>query len=164
METITFDKLLLKTAFCCMASDGNIDNREVELIKKMCHNSDLFQNFDFEKEINPDKQIFLMWNDAEDEIFADSKKNQYHLPAPKMPLPGHAESYNPPAEYLMTEEEIQKYNELDPEDRPANFIPKKHDCLRHVAGYQNFIKERFERCLDLYLCPRKMKKRLNIQI
>lgn len=52
METITFDKLLLKTAFCCMASDGNIDNKEVELIKKMCHNSDLFQNFDFEKEIN----------------------------------------------------------------------------------------------------------------
>lgn len=34
METITFDKLLLKTAFCCMASDGNIDNREVELKKK----------------------------------------------------------------------------------------------------------------------------------
>lgn len=52
METITFDKLLLKTAFCCMASDGKIDKTEVELIKKMCHTSDLFQNFDFEKEIN----------------------------------------------------------------------------------------------------------------
>lgn len=52
METITFDKLLLKTAFCCMASDGNIDNREVELIKSMCQQSSLFVNFDFGKEIN----------------------------------------------------------------------------------------------------------------
>lgn len=52
METITFDKLLLKTAFCCMASDGNIDKREVALIKKMCKQSPLFIDFDFAKEIN----------------------------------------------------------------------------------------------------------------
>ncbi len=52
METITFDKLLLKTAFCCMASDGKIDKREVELIKKMCKQSPLFIDFDFGKEIN----------------------------------------------------------------------------------------------------------------
>jgi uncharacterized tellurite resistance protein B-like protein len=52
MQTITFDKLLLKTAFCCMASDGNIDKREVELIKKMCKESPLFIDFDFNKEIN----------------------------------------------------------------------------------------------------------------
>jgi ribosome biogenesis protein ERB1 len=51
---------------------------------------------------------------------------------------------------------------LDDKDRLYNFVPKKHDCLRHVAGYQNFVKERFERCLDLYLCPRKLKRRLNI--
>ncbi|SEB08913.1 hypothetical protein SAMN05660909_05354 [Chitinophaga terrae (ex Kim and Jung 2007)] len=30
MDIITFDKLLLKTAFCCMASDGNIDKRELQ--------------------------------------------------------------------------------------------------------------------------------------
>ncbi len=52
METITFDKLLLKTAFCCMASDGKIDKREVELVKKMCKQSPLFNDFDFGKEIN----------------------------------------------------------------------------------------------------------------
>jgi ribosome biogenesis protein ERB1 len=28
--------------------------------------------------------------------------------------------------------------------------------------YEDFIKERFERCLDLYLCPRSRKKRINI--
>lgn len=52
METITFDKLLLKTAFCCMASDGKIDTREVDLIKKMCGQSPLFNDFDFTNEIN----------------------------------------------------------------------------------------------------------------
>jgi ribosome biogenesis protein ERB1 len=51
---------------------------------------------------------------------------------------------------------------MDDKDKLYNFIPKKHDCLRHVAGYSDFVKERFERCLDLYLCPRKMKRRLNI--
>lgn len=52
METISFDKLLLKTAFCCMASDGNIDKREIVLIKTMCGNSPLFKDFNFQEEIN----------------------------------------------------------------------------------------------------------------
>ena len=52
MNTITFDRLLLKTAFCCMASDGKIDKREVELIKSMCEKSLLFKEFNFEEEIN----------------------------------------------------------------------------------------------------------------
>ena len=63
METISFDKLLLKTAFCCMASDGHIDNREIELIKSMCEKSPLFKDFKFEEEdfaiktINADEKI-----------------------------------------------------------------------------------------------------------
>lgn len=52
MDNITFDKLLLKTAFCCMASDGKIDNREIALIKSMCEKSTLFENFNFQEEIN----------------------------------------------------------------------------------------------------------------
>ena len=52
MKTISFDKLLLKTAFCCMASDGNIDKREIALIKTMCVNSPLFKDFNFQEEIN----------------------------------------------------------------------------------------------------------------
>lgn len=52
MGTITFDKLLLKTAFCCMAADGNIDNREISLVKSICEKSLLFTNFSFEDEIN----------------------------------------------------------------------------------------------------------------
>lgn len=52
MDIITFDKLLLKTAFCCMASDGNIDKREVATLQSLCQNLDLFKNFDFQVEIN----------------------------------------------------------------------------------------------------------------
>lgn len=52
MDTISFDKLLLKTAFCCMASDGHIDNREIALIKSMCEKSPLFKDFNFQEEIN----------------------------------------------------------------------------------------------------------------
>jgi len=52
METISFDRLLIKTAFCCMASDGVIDKREIALIKKMCENSPIFEEFEFKKEIN----------------------------------------------------------------------------------------------------------------
>lgn len=52
MDTITFDKLLLQTAFCCMASDGNIDQREVSIIKSMCKKSEFFHNINFQDEIN----------------------------------------------------------------------------------------------------------------
>ena len=41
-------------------------------------------------------------------------------------------------------------------------MPKRHDTLRAVGAYEHAVKERFERCLDLYLCPRAMKRRLNI--
>ncbi len=52
MDTITFDKLLLKTAFCCMAADGSIDKREIALINSMCDTSPLFKDFIFHEEIN----------------------------------------------------------------------------------------------------------------
>lgn len=52
MEIISFDKLLLKTAFCCMASDGNIDKREITLVNYMSKKSLFFKNFNFKEEIN----------------------------------------------------------------------------------------------------------------
>lgn len=51
MKAIAFDKILLKTAFCCMASDGHIDSREVEIIKDLCNKSNYFNDFNFIKEI-----------------------------------------------------------------------------------------------------------------
>ena len=52
---------------------------------------------------------------------------------------------------------------MDEEDRPMNYIPTAHPNLRSVSAYDRFINERFDRCLDLYLCPRLKKKRLNME-
>jgi ribosome biogenesis protein ERB1 len=84
------------------------------------------------------------------------------LPAPKPALPTNAESYNPPEEYLLTEEEKKEWEAKDPEDRERDFMPQKHSSLRLVPAYDHFIKERFNRQLDLYLAPRIQRKKLNI--
>lgn len=52
METVSFDRLLLKTAFCCMASDGKIDKREIKIIKSLCEKSHLLKDLNFQDEIN----------------------------------------------------------------------------------------------------------------
>lgn len=52
MENINFETLLLKTAFCCMAADGDIDKREVETIERLCKDSEYFKDIDFQTEIN----------------------------------------------------------------------------------------------------------------
>lgn len=52
MDAISFDKLLFNTVFCCMAADGDIDKREISLIKSICDKSSLFSNFNFQEEIN----------------------------------------------------------------------------------------------------------------
>ena len=52
MDAISFDKLLFNTVFCCMAADGDIDKREISLIKSICDKSALFSNFNFQEEIN----------------------------------------------------------------------------------------------------------------
>ncbi|KAG8932214.1 Ribosome biogenesis protein erb1 [Tulasnella sp. 418] len=84
------------------------------------------------------------------------------LSAPKVRLPTNAESYNPPEEYLPDEEEKKEWEETEKEDRARNFLPKKYPALRLVPAYDQFIQERFERLLDLYLAPRVQRKRLNI--
>jgi ribosome biogenesis protein ERB1 len=84
------------------------------------------------------------------------------LPAPKVRLPTHAESYNPPEEYLPTEEERKEWEETEKEDRERDFLPQKHNSLRLVPAYSEFIRERFSRQLDLYLAPRIQRTKLNI--
>lgn len=66
MEQISFNKLLLKTAFSCMACDGDIDKREVILIKTMHQQKKTFGEIDINQEldnllleINRDGQKFL---------------------------------------------------------------------------------------------------------
>ncbi|KAL9258957.1 Ribosome biogenesis protein BOP1-like protein [Drosera capensis] len=79
-----------------------------------------------------------------------------YIPPPKPKLPGHEEAYNPSPEYIPSQEEINSFQLLYEEDRPK-FIPQ-----RHVPAWVNATKESFDRHLDLYLCARVRKKRINI--
>ncbi|XP_006822853.1 ribosome biogenesis protein bop1-B-like [Saccoglossus kowalevskii] len=73
--------------------------------------------------------------------------------------PEHKRSFIPS---LIEKEKALAWQQQDPEDRRLNYLPKKFDCLRKVPAYSNFIREQFERCLDLYLCPRQRKMRVQV--
>lgn len=99
--------------------------------------------------------FYAIWGDS-------SSSNAPPLPAPKPTLPTNSESYNPPEEYLPTEEDKKQWEETDPEDREHDYLPQKYSALRLVPGYERFIKDRFNRQLDLYMAPRVQRVKLNI--
>ncbi|KAH6650826.1 NUC169 domain-containing protein [Chaetomium tenue] len=100
---------------------------------------------------------FDLWQNEEPQA-----PNPMHIPAPKLAPPGYDLSYNPPEEYLPSKEEREEWENADPEDREKEYLPQKHNALRKVPAWGNLVKERFERCMDLYLAPRIRKNRLNI--
>ncbi|KAG0682761.1 Ribosome biogenesis protein erb1 [Pichia californica] len=106
-----------------------------------------------------DQLNYNLWEGIDDEF---TKDHIMTLRAPKLLPPTNEESYNPPEEYLLTDEERKEWENMDPSDRERNFIPEKYGSLRKVPGYSENIRERFERCLDLYLAPRVRKNKLNI--
>jgi ribosome biogenesis protein ERB1 len=104
-------------------------------------------------------------DDFQYDIWADEKpRPEYsmHIAAPKLPPPGYDASYHPPAEYLPDKNEKSAWLEAEEEEREKEYLPTDHDALRKVPGYERFVKERFERSLDLYLAPRVRRNRLNI--
>lgn len=108
---------------------------------------------------NQNELNYDLWEGINDEI---SNDHIMTLRAPKLPPPTNEESYNPPEEYVFTEEELNDWKNKDESERETNFIPQKFNSLRKVPGYENNLRERFERCLDLYLAPRVRKNKLNI--
>lgn len=108
-------------------------------------------------------QFYMLWQT--DDQAEEMRRIHKHIPAPKRHLPGHAESYNPPPEYLFDEKEMKQWRKLERDQlkRKLHFVPQKYNSLRQVPAYPRYIKERFLRCLDLYLCPRAIKMRLNIE-
>ncbi|KAK3942714.1 NUC169 domain-containing protein [Diplogelasinospora grovesii] len=100
---------------------------------------------------------FDLWQDE-----VPQAPNPMHIPAPKLPPPGYDLSYNPPEEYLPSKEEREEWEKTDPEERDKEYLPQKHNSLRKVPAWSETVKERFERCMDLYLAPRVRKNRLNI--
>ncbi|CAH0625188.1 unnamed protein product [Chrysodeixis includens] len=109
-----------------------------------------------------EKKFYNLWGSTEAD--AAQRGLQRHIPAPRRALPGHAESYNPPPEYLLDKHEMKEWDKLSetPWKRKYTFLPTRHASLRAVPAYERFTRERFLRCLDLYLAPRAIKMRLTI--
>ncbi|KAJ8529773.1 hypothetical protein K7X08_036608 [Anisodus acutangulus] len=112
----------------------------------------------FDEKPKEEPSAYLLWGDDSSAI---DRQGLAYIPAPKPKLPGHEESYNPSLEYIPTQEEINSYQLMYEEDQPK-FIPKRFTSLRNVPAYEKAVNENFGRCLDLYLCPRARKKRINI--
>ncbi|KAL8738772.1 MAG: hypothetical protein Q9190_007954 [Brigantiaea leucoxantha] len=110
-----------------------------------------------EEDEDPDVKRYDIWANE-----APRPDHPMHTPAPKLPPPGYDESYHPPPEYLPDESEKKAWEDQDEEDREKEFLPKDHASLRKVPGYDRFVKDKFERCLDLYLAPRVRRSKLNI--
>tara|TARA_B110000902_G_scaffold182778_1_gene206984 strand:- start:963 stop:1469 length:507 start_codon:yes stop_codon:yes gene_type:complete len=51
MESIEFKKILFKTAFCVMACDGDIDELEIEEMKKIDSSTSYFNDIDLSSEL-----------------------------------------------------------------------------------------------------------------
>lgn len=114
------------------------------------------------KKPKTEENLFDLWENAEENSQNLAKNMPPPISAPKLSLPGHAESYNPSEEYLLSQEETREWLDKDPEDREPGVLPQKFEQLRKVPAFQQFVKERFERCLDLYLCPRVRRKKLSV--
>jgi len=109
-------------------------------------------------------KYYMLWQ-TDDQVEDPTMRRIDNIAAPKMRLPGHEESYNPPPEYLFNENEKKNWEKATAEGgrRKLPFIPQKYSSLRKVPAWDQFIRERFERCLDLYLASRQRKMRLTIQ-
>ncbi|MDC0272327.1 TerB family tellurite resistance protein [Crocinitomicaceae bacterium] len=83
METLDFNMLLLKTAFSCMACDGDIDKREISLIEQLHRSKKIFGEIDIKVElenfriaINMDGKQFIksFFNDLKTSQLNESKE------------------------------------------------------------------------------------------
>eukprot|EP00756_Hemistasia_phaeocysticola_P010553 Hpha_TRINITY_DN15029_c5_g12::TRINITY_DN15029_c5_g12_i1::g.125587::m.125587/K14824/ERB1, BOP1; ribosome biogenesis protein ERB1 len=112
----------------------------------------------------PDKDpTFDIWGaDQPEDDASVVRRRRWHIGPPKAPLPSTAESYNPPLEYLPSKEEVEQIEKEEPIDRPE-FVPQKFDALRKVPFYKNTLRERYQRCLDLFMFTRKKKSKVNIK-
>jgi len=101
----------------------------------------------------PEAPSYLLWGEDDMAIGYEGARSRFApppLPAPKAAPPGHAASYNPPAEYLFTAEERAVWAATAPADRPLSFVPAAHTSLRAVPLYAKGVREAFERCVGAH--------------
>ena len=98
--------------------------------------------------------LYMLWSEAPDEESAKAATGLSYVPASKPALPGHAHSYRPPPEFIDEEAAEGGVGGAGKEGEEGRAGGEGFDALRRVPAYPKMVNERFERCLDLYLCPR----------
>lgn len=102
-----------------------------------------------------EREWFDLWSSSD--VLPGARSD--HIAAPKLRLPGHAESYNPGEEHVpATPEEEAAWLASGEHD----FLPRAYGSLRRVPAYPRAVQERFARCLDLYMCPRAVRHRIQM--
>jgi len=61
-----------------------------------------------ERKKKKEKKFYALWGADDTAVDDNMRRITSHIPAPKRYLPGHAESYNPPPEYLFNQKEASK--------------------------------------------------------
>ncbi|KAL3310067.1 Ribosome biogenesis protein 1 [Cichlidogyrus casuarinus] len=91
------------------------------------------------------------------------RHNPYLRPAQEA-LPGHSASYNPPEEFLLTQQEKDKLFETWKEQKSEGLVnksmplfPKKYDCIRRVPFSLHYLNDRAARVRDLVMATRFVK-------
>lgn len=87
-------------------------------------------------------KLGLLWSDTEQSINLKRAAR-----APRAKLGGHEDSYNAPLEYLSNPDTISDLG-----------------TLRCVPVFKRFLNEQFGRCLDLYLCPRAKRSKMDVNV
>ena len=87
------------------------------------------------------KKFYMLWQ-TDDQVDDNIRRIFDPIPAPKMKLPGHEESYNPPPEYLFSEREKKEWEKATEDGfrRKLPYIPQKYSCLRKVPAWSDFCK------------------------
>ncbi|XP_955281.1 uncharacterized protein TA18270 [Theileria annulata] len=116
------------------------------------------------KKLEELERVEDIWKDSIYDVDPTSAKRSYkhEIKPPKIALPTNSESYNPPEEYLLNEEETKEWKETPEHERSVNYLPTQYSSMRLVPVYPNLIVERFNRCLQLLMCPRAVKLKMNV--
>lgn len=96
-----------KKSFLPSKHEAAMVSRYVDLIKSGKMKTRLQRALEAAKKRK--KKFYMLWG-MDDNTVEEMRRIQNHLPAPKRLLPGHAESYNPPAEYLFSEKEVFSFD------------------------------------------------------
>lgn len=97
----------------------------------------------FRREWKKPETNYLMWGPDGKIIDQEGIRRTEKMRAPKERLPLHSESYNPSPEFITDESQVYK-------------------SMRQIPQPKNFVENRLQRCLDLYLCPRVRSKKKHV--